>query len=155
MFIILTILNIPSHVNVGDSWRVMYRLSIRKRNKKPDWGRSPWWCLNESVDWGASGTGSFPVLWVCDVRGDGRFGSKMGQIGPKWDKSGAFSDQISVHLAPRAKCTEIWSEKSPDLSHLGPIWPILGPNLVTRVATPLDKHGYLVVTDVGLIVTQV
>ena len=31
---------------------------------------------------------------------DGRFGSKVGQIGPKLDKSGAFSDQISVHLAP-------------------------------------------------------
>ena len=30
---------------------------------------------------------------------DGRFGSKVGQIGPTWDKSGAFSDQISVHLA--------------------------------------------------------
>jgi len=30
---------------------------------------------------------------------DGRFGSKVGQIGPKLDKSGAFSDQISVHLA--------------------------------------------------------
>ena len=29
---------------------------------------------------------------------DGRFGSKVGQIGPKWDKSGAFSDQISVHF---------------------------------------------------------
>ena len=38
---------------------------------------------------------------------DGRFGSKVGQIGPKWDKSGAFSDQISVHLARGAKCTEI------------------------------------------------
>ena len=34
-------------------------------------------------------------------RRDGRFGSKVGQIGPKWDKSGAFSDQISVHLARR------------------------------------------------------
>ena len=33
---------------------------------------------------------------------DGRFGSKVAQIGPKWDKSGAFSDQISVHLAHRA-----------------------------------------------------
>ena len=31
---------------------------------------------------------------------DGRFGSKVGQIGPKWDKSGTFSDQISVYLAP-------------------------------------------------------
>ena len=38
---------------------------------------------------------------------DGRLGFKVGQIGPKWDKFGAFSDQISVHLAPRAKCTEI------------------------------------------------
>ena len=39
---------------------------------------------------------------------DGRFGSKVGQIGPKSDKSGAFSDQISVHLA-----------------HLVTIWPSL------------------------------
>ena len=32
---------------------------------------------------------------------DGRFGSKVGQIGLdlKLDKSGTFSDQISVHLA--------------------------------------------------------
>ena len=33
------------------------------------------------------------------VTRDGRFGSKVGQICPKWDKSRAFSDQISVHLA--------------------------------------------------------
>ena len=57
---------------------------------------------------------------------EGRFGSKVGQIGPEWDKSGAFLDQISVHLARGAKCTEIWSEKNPDLSHLGPNWPNLG-----------------------------
>ena len=31
---------------------------------------------------------------------DGKFGSKVGQIGPKCDKSMAFSVQISVHLAP-------------------------------------------------------
>ena len=30
---------------------------------------------------------------------DGWFGSKVGQIGTKWDKSGTFSCQISVHLA--------------------------------------------------------
>ena len=30
---------------------------------------------------------------------DGKFGSKVGQIGPKWDKFGAFSDHISVQLA--------------------------------------------------------
>ena len=28
---------------------------------------------------------------------DGRIIPKMGQIGSKWDKSGTFSDQISVH----------------------------------------------------------
>ena len=32
------------------------------------------------------------------VTRDGRFGSKAGQIGPKWDKFGAFSGQISEHL---------------------------------------------------------
>ena len=29
---------------------------------------------------------------------DGRFGSKVGQIGPKSDNSWTFSDQISVHF---------------------------------------------------------
>ena len=36
----------------------------------------------------------------CVWHKDGRFGSKVGQIGPKWDNSGAFSDQISAHFAP-------------------------------------------------------
>ena len=27
-----------------------------------------------------------------------RFGHKVGQIGPKWDKSGIFSDKISVYF---------------------------------------------------------
>ena len=31
------------------------------------------------------------------------FGPKVGQIGPKWDKSGKFSDQIQYILAHRAK----------------------------------------------------
>ena len=57
---------------------------------------------------------------------DGRFGSKVGQIGPKWDKSGAFSDQISVHLAQGRQMhwNQIW--KSPgfvtfraNLTHFG------------------------------------
>ena len=38
---------------------------------------------------------------------DCRFGSKVGEMGPKWESSGAFSDQISVPLARGAKCTEI------------------------------------------------
>ena len=52
---------------------------------------------------------------------DGRFGSKVGQIGPKWDKTGAFSYQISVHLA-RLKSD---LKKPRDLSHLGPHLPSL------------------------------
>ena len=32
-----------------------------------------------------------------------RIGPKVGQIGPKWDKSGKFSDQIQYILAHRAK----------------------------------------------------
>ena len=35
--------------------------------------------------------------------GGGRLGSKVGQIGPKWDKSGTYSDQILVQLARLAK----------------------------------------------------
>ena len=46
-------------------------------------------------------------LLLYNATRDGRFGSKVGQKSPKWDKSGTFSDQISVHLAHRAKCTEI------------------------------------------------
>ena len=46
-------------------------------------------------------------------------------------------------------CTELWSEKVPDLSNLGPIWPILGPNLVTQaVDSASSSHWpetYLVV----------
>ena len=29
---------------------------------------------------------------------DVRFGRKVGQIGPKWDISGTFSDKISAHF---------------------------------------------------------
>ena len=36
---------------------------------------------------------------------------------------------------PRAKRTEIWSEKAPDLSHLGAIRPTLEPNLPSLVDT--------------------
>ena len=38
-----------------------------------------------------------PGIW------DVGFGFKMGQIGSKWDKSGTFSDQISVHFCLLAK----------------------------------------------------
>ena len=53
------------------------------------------------------------------VHRDGRLSSKVGQIGPKIGQIRDFSVQISVHIAHRAKFTEIWSEKVPELSNLG------------------------------------
>ena len=58
---------------------------------------------------------------------------KWVRLDPKLDKSGTFSDQISVHLAHRAKCTEIWSEKSRICPIMGPIWPTLALNLPSLV----------------------
>ena len=40
-----------------------------------------------------------------------KVGRKEDQIGPKWDKSGTFSDQFQAE----AKCTET---EIPDLTHL-------------------------------------
>ena len=63
---------------------------------------------------------------VSDIGRDGRFGSKLGQIRSKWDKTGTFSDQISVHLARSSQMywNLIW--KSPgfvpfeiNLTHFG------------------------------------
>ena len=45
----------------------------------------------------------------------------MGQIGPKWTNPGLF---------------QIRSEKVPDLSHLGPIWPTLEANLPSLMCIP-------------------
>ena len=45
-------------------------------------------------------------------RRDGRFGSKVGQIGPKSVKSGAFSDQISLHPKKPRICP-IWRQSDP------------------------------------------
>ena len=42
-----------------------------------------------------------------------RFGPKVGEIGPKWDKSGDFfSEQIQYIFARRAKLYSILSEKN-------------------------------------------
>ena len=57
-----------------------------------------------------------------DIHGgcrDRRFGTKVSQIDPKWDKSGSFSDQITEHFG--APCSEILYEKVPDLSYFGSI----------------------------------
>ena len=55
------------------------------------------------------------IQWCLIMKTRGvRLGSKVGQIGPKWDKSRTFRDQISVH---EPKCTDIWSEEVLDLPH--------------------------------------
>ena len=61
------------------------------------------------------------LYWYgCSVRsGMVVLAPKWVRLDPKLDKSGTFSDQISVHLARWAKCSEIWSEKFPNLSNLG------------------------------------
>ena len=43
---------------------------------------------------------------------DMRFGPKVRQIGPKWDKPETFSYKISVNF-DSPKCTKILSEKVP------------------------------------------
>ena len=55
--------------------------------------------------------GIHSIMW----NRDGSFGSKVGQIGPKWDKSRAFLDQISVHFgagANKKNKTDIIYKKS-------------------------------------------
>ena len=65
---------------------------------------------------------------------DGRFGSKVGQIGPKWDKSRDFSDQISVHLAPTLE---------PKERQIGPKWDKSGAfsdQISVHLAPPRQMH---------------
>ena len=38
------------------------------------------------------------VVQAVDSKLGDQIGPKMGQFGPKWDKSGTFSDKISVHF---------------------------------------------------------
>ena len=53
------------------------------------------------------------------------------KLAPNWKNLDFFQIRFQYILA-LPKCTEIWSEKIHDLSHLGSIWPILGRNLVTQ-----------------------
>ena len=68
---------------------------------------------------------SSPSHWW-QVLGSPDLDTKWVRLAPNWTNPGLFSDQISVHL-----CTEIWSEKVPDLSHSGPIWSNLVPTLTS------------------------
>ena len=40
-------------------------------------------------------------------------------------------DNLDTGCLTKPKCTEFWSEKVPDLSHLGPMWPTFGSNLTS------------------------
>ena len=53
-------------------------------------------------------------MLICRMQG-WWFSSKVGHIGPKWDKSGAFSDQISVHFGAKPTIPG-------RMSDLGPKW---------------------------------
>ena len=68
----------------------------------------------------------------------GRNENTPGMVGlaPKWVRlapngtnPGLFQIRFQCIWRRGAKCTEIWSEKAPDLSHFEPIWPTLEPNL--------------------------
>ena len=50
-------------------------------------------CRPETISGASAGVLGLAQKWV--------------RLAPKCDKSGAFSDQISVHLAQGAQCTEI------------------------------------------------
>ena len=66
---------------------------------------------------------------------DGRFGSNVGQIGPKWDKSGAFSG------APNALKSDL---KSLGFVPFRPhIWPTLEPNLPSLLPSPDGCRGVM------------
>jgi len=70
-----------------------------------------------------------------------RFGTKVGQIGSKWDKSGTFFLDRS-----EPKHTEICSAKVPNLGQLGSISPSLGPNrviLLQRSVHPANAKNVL------------
>ena len=74
----------------------------------------------------------------CDVRNVHQGYQGGHQSGSNWPKIGHIRDffrsDFSTFWPDQPKCTEIWSEKAPGLSHLGPIWPTFEPNLPPLLA---------------------
>ena len=66
------------------------------------------------------------------------FGSKVGQIGPKWDKSRAFSDQISVHFGLSGQNVLKSDLKKPQIC---PIWAQTDP-LCVQIRTSKRNVGF-------------
>ena len=54
---------------------------------------------------------------------------------------GQNRDLFRSDFSPAQKFTEIWSEKGPALSHFGPIWPTLSPNLTPLMPCPGSRPG--------------
>ena len=65
------------------------------------------------------------------------FGPKVGQIGPKWDKSETFSAHNSVHFGSVSEnVLKLCDLKRSQICLIsGPIWPILDPNLTSLFQT--------------------
>ena len=102
-----------------------------------------------------------PMLWT-------KQGCKFGiQIGSDWPQMRQIRDffrsDFRTFWRGAPKRSEIWSEKFPGLSHLGQIWPTLGPNLaiVTQPFIPIYTwtfsqlvYGSLVTTIMSLTTSQ-
>ena len=65
---------------------------------------------------------------------------KWVRLAPNGTNPGLFQIRFQCIWRPRVKCTEIWSEKAPDLSHLEPIWPTLEPNLPSQLVFRLQSN---------------
>ena len=97
----------------------------------------PIWSQTDTI-WMASLT-SLPTDSLhdepCQLSDAGMVGldPKWFRLAPNGTNPGLFQIRFQCILRPRAKCTEIWSENTPDLSHLGPIWPTLEPKLPSLV----------------------
>ena len=78
-------------------------------NQLVTWHRSQWYLviLVYRIAWRHTAIFGRPIHEIEEIRGV-RIYCKLGQIGPKLDKSGTFSDQISVHLAHQSD--PLWSQ---------------------------------------------
>ena len=75
-----------------------------------------------------------PLTSKCNIPAKGvRFSPYVSRIG----KFGSFKDHIS-----EPKCTEIWSQKHTDFSHIVPTCPMLCPNLTCVLCVQMCELEY-------------
>ena len=118
----------PPSAPLGHSRTTGCRLSPSGRRSAAGWpwrqARQRWRCRRTAVTSPPGGqTPPTRSLGTSrDVR-DVRFSLKLAQIGPQMLQIRTFfRAEFSTFWHRALKCTEIWSEKVLDLSHLGPIW---------------------------------